>query len=323
MAIDSASYEAASRQVDGGKEKTPSLEEQTRLAKEREAAAKKVADDVIRSQGFAKKWNEELNLSRVGAPEILLWWFEDFTKPVLVNATPLSLNQRAPNTPPKIPEIGAQRPESMRSTVSAVPAKAEVPTTVDVLANGDTQPTIRQAQTVQRDIEAGKPGPDMKDVMRSIENWFAALPKWLQDFFKGILNFIKGISGNQDANSAISKLMSSPDWKAILDRLATSETTLDGKTAITFNEGVGITKSKKEKTPDWSTATTTEAKSTKIEGNKIMFEKDTKISSVKEYAGTVTIVAQNKDGSTDTYTVSNAREKTSAPPPAQAGSKVA
>lgn len=326
MPIDSASYEGAMRQVDGGKEKTPSLEEKIKLAKEQEAAAKKLADDVIRSQGFAKKWNEELNISRTGAVDVLKLWFDDFTQPVMVSpdTKPLAFNQNPSNREPRIPEkwtkpIVEGRTNTPTEVASTTPAQTiEKPDTITVLGNGDTQEKVvtQQAEATQRSIESWNTSPDnMKKVMQSIENGFAMLPKGLQNFFKWIMNFIKWLSDNKDANLALNNLLKNPNEKAILDKFAKTETGLDGKNGIIFNEWAKITKSSKAVPQEWVPVDTTEPKPSKLDGNKIILEKDTKITSIKENIGTVTIIAQNKDGSTDTYTISDVKEQDKNSPP--------
>lgn len=296
----------------------PSLEEKIKLAKEQEAAAKKLADDVIRSQGFAKKWNEELNISRTGAVDVLKLWFDDFTQPVMVSpdTKPLAFNQNPSNREPRIPEIWAKpvfenKTNTPTEVASTTPTQTiEKPDTITVLGNGDTREKVvtQQAEATQRSIESWNSSPDMKKVMQSIENGFAMLPKGLQ-------NFIKWLSDNKDANLALNNLLKNPNEKAILDKFAKTETGLDGKNGIIFNEWAKITKSSKAVPQEWLPVDATEPKPSKLDGNKIILEKDTKITSIKENIGTITIIAQNKDGSTDTYTISDVKEQDKNTPP--------
>jgi len=302
----------------------PSLEEKIKLAKEQEAATKKVADDVAHSRWFAIMWDKELYECRADATWNLLKWFEDFTQPVMVlpDTKPLTFNQNPSNREPRIPEKWAKPIVESRANTSTEVAsnnstelKTEKNDSAGTALTG-SQEIKREAQVAQQSIESWNTSPDnMKKVMQSIENGYAMLPKGLQNFFKWIMNFIKWLSDNKDSNLALNNLLKNPNEKAILDKFAKTETGFDGKNGITFNEWAKITKSSKAKPQEWAPADTTESKSSKLDGNKIILEKDTKITSIKENIGTVTIIAQNKDGSTDTYIIADVKEQDKNTPP--------
>lgn len=154
-------------------------------------------------------------------------------------------------------------------------------------------------------------------VLGNMEKIFSWLPPWLKKFFEGILSFMKWITGNENKDTKwnVEKLKNKDD-KIVLDKYGITIDSSDSKVErMIFSEWSALTKSRKENTPDQATSEAKiEPKVEKLVGNSITLEKGSIITSIKDDNGIITQVVKNKDGSTDTYTASNIKEKSPTTP---------
>lgn len=331
MAIEEWTYERAIKALNI---QTPEQQEAQKIAEKQSFSASVEANKKAREASMLWKDpnNEKIAIAQLDQQMNWVFWFMSEPKLASSDKNPLSLDQKALNNTPKIPEKWAKPVDFNKNEVntptensSSAPAKKiETATTTSTEVKKEqndsagtaltgSKEITKEAQVAQDAIKSGNTSPDnMQKVKDTIKNMFNSLPDGLKKFFGPILAMFEKNSGTESKDKDPN--VKNKEQAALLDKYGIkTESPSNGISKLSFLPGAKVEWTKTPK-PIEPVDTTKQPEKTKIQLNSdgTLNLDNNKISStdIKDTQEGVSITIKNKDGSTDTYVVKSEKKPT-------------